>query len=78
MFLALRLERVSNHGFKTIKLELVIELLSAIVTLRIPPAILLAWRPLFCWVPCQEFVLIIYDRIAHVMSILSVHITDVY
>ena len=26
---------------------------------------------LFCWVPCQEFVLIIYDRIAHVMSILS-------
>ena len=33
---------------------------------------------LFCWVPYQEFVLIIYDRIAHVMSILSVHITDVY
>ena len=25
---------------------------------------------LFCWVPCQEFVLIIY----HVMSIFSVHI----
>ena len=33
---------------------------------------------LFCWVPCQKFVLIIYDRIAHVISILSVHITDVY
>ena len=33
---------------------------------------------LLCWVPCQEFVLIIYDRIAYVMSILSVHITDVY
>ena len=33
---------------------------------------------LCCWVPCQEFVLIIYDRIAHVMSILSVYITDVY
>ena len=30
---------------------------------------------LCCWVPCQEFVLIIYDRIAHVMSVLSVHIT---
>ena len=26
---------------------------------------------LFCWVPCQEFVLIIYDHIAHVMSSLS-------
>ena len=33
---------------------------------------------LFCWVPFQEFVLIIYDPIAHVMSILSVNITDVY
>ena len=33
---------------------------------------------LCCWVPCQEFVLIIYDRIAHVMSILYVYITDVY
>ena len=32
---------------------------------------------LFCWVPCQEFVLIIYAHIAHVLSILSVHITDV-
>ena len=24
---------------------------------------------LFCWVPFQEFVLVIYDHIAHVMSI---------
>ena len=44
-----------------------------------PLAILLArdhsWL-LFCWVPCWEFVLIIYDHIALVMSV--VHITDVY
>ena len=33
---------------------------------------------LFCWVPCQEFVLISYDHIAYVMSSMSVHITDVY
>ena len=57
-------------------LELVIKLLSAIVKLRIPPAILLA--DLFSWVPCLEFVLIVYDHIANIMNILSVHITDVY
>ena len=58
MFLALRLERASNQGFETInqgfetvKLELSIKLLSAIVKLRMPPAILLAWRPsLICFV----------------------------
>ena len=39
------LERVSNQEFGTIiKLELVLELLSAIVKLKTPPAILLAWR----------------------------------
>ena len=33
---------------------------------------------LFCCVPCKEFVLIIYYHLAYVMSILSVHIADVY
>ena len=52
MFRALRLERVSNQGletinqgFEAINLELSIKLLSAIVKLRIPLAILLVWQP---------------------------------
>ena len=43
VLLALRLERASNQGFGTIvELELVLELLSAIVKLRVAPVILLA------------------------------------
>ena len=33
------------QGFETIEFRVSIKLLSAIVKLRIPPAILLAWRP---------------------------------
>ena len=51
------------------KIEIVIYLLSAIVKLRVPSS---------CLGPLSRFVLIIHDHITHVMSLLSVHITDVY
>ena len=77
-----RLERVSNHGFgKIINLELVIKFAQRSCKAESTSshfAGVASIVDLFCLVPCHEFVLIIYDHIAHVMSILSVHITDVY
>ena len=68
----LRLERVSNQGFEMIKLRVSYKIAQRYCKAEKTSSHLAGVATivdLYCWVPCQEFVLIIYDRIAHIMSI---------